>query len=155
MRLTISAIFLSTLLAGCSQEEPEPAPDAGESAAPVTETVPSMPAPAAAAADFPRQAYWGDTHVHTGWSADAGMDGAITTPDDAYRFALGETVESNTGIEAKLKRPFDWFLVSDHSDGMGVINEIVAGNEEMMADETLVRWREALTRSAQPPRKAN
>ena len=143
MRLTIAAILLSILLAGCGRDEPEPAPATGESAAPVAEATPSSPAPAAA--DFPRQAYWGDTHVHTGWSADAGMDGAITTPDDAYRFALGETVESNTGIEAKLKRPFDWFLVSDHSDGMGVINEIVAGNEEMMADETLARWKEALT----------
>ena len=39
---------------------------------------------------YPERAYWGDSHVHTGWSADAGMDGAITTPEDAYRFALGE-----------------------------------------------------------------
>ncbi len=145
MRLAIAVILLSTLLAGCGRDEPEPAADTGESAAPVAAAAPGARAAAAAAADFPRQAYWGDTHVHTGWSADAGMDGAITTPEDAYRFALGETVESNTGIEARLKRPFDWFLVSDHSDGMGVINEIIAGNEEMMADETLARWREALT----------
>jgi hypothetical protein len=93
----------------------------------------------------PRNAYFGDTHVHTGWSADAGMDGAITTPEDAYRFALGEEVTSNTGLPAKLERPYDWFLVSDHSDGMGVINEIIAGNAEMMEDETLAGWREALT----------
>ena len=76
---------------------------------------------------YPERAFWGDTHVHTGWSADAGMDGAITTPEDAYRFALGQEVTSNSGLKAKLARPFDWFLVSDHSDGMGTINEIVAG----------------------------
>jgi hypothetical protein len=95
--------------------------------------------------DIPRTAYFGDTHVHTGWSADAGMDGAITTPTDAYRFALGQQVTSNSGLPTQLERPYDWFLVSDHSDGMGVINQIIAGNEEMMADATLARWRDDLT----------
>ena len=90
------------------------------------------------------QAYFGDTHVHTGWSADAGMDGAILSPEDAYRFATGEQVKSNTGLKAKLSRPYDWFMITDHSDGMGVINELVAGNPEMMADPTLKRWNEAL-----------
>ena len=94
---------------------------------------------------FPDRVYWGDTHVHTGWSVDAGMDGAITSPEDAYRFARGEEVKSNTGLPAKLHRPFDWFLVSDHSDGMGTINQIIDGNPEMMANETLKGWRDALT----------
>jgi hypothetical protein len=97
-----------------------------------------------AATDVPRNAYFGDTHVHTGWSADAGMDGAITTPEDAYRYALGMEVTSNTGLKAKLSRPYDWFMVTDHSDGMGTINEIVAGNEEMMADPTVKKWSNAL-----------
>ncbi|WP_295800041.1 DUF3604 domain-containing protein [uncultured Microbulbifer sp.] len=91
------------------------------------------------------QAYFGDTHVHTGWSADAGMDGATLTPEDAYRFATGEEVTSNSGLKAKLKRPYDWFMITDHSDGMGVINEIVDANPEMMANETLKRWHDALT----------
>jgi hypothetical protein len=92
----------------------------------------------------PTRAYFGDTHVHTGWSADAGMDGAVLAPEDAYRFALGMPVESNTGQKAQLARPYDWFMVTDHSDGMGVINEIVAGNPEMMQSPVLQRWREAL-----------
>ncbi|WP_226704157.1 DUF3604 domain-containing protein [Microbulbifer elongatus] len=92
----------------------------------------------------PTQAYFGDTHVHTGWSADAGMDGAILTPEDAYRFALGEEVKSNSGMNAKLARPYDWFMITDHSDGMGVINELIAGNPEMMSDPVLKRWNEAL-----------
>ncbi|SHE71563.1 Protein of unknown function [Microbulbifer donghaiensis] len=99
----------------------------------------------ASSADHPSNVYFGDTHVHTGWSADAGMDGAILTPDDAYRFALGQEVKSNSGLKAKLHRPYDWFMITDHSDGMGVINEIVAGNPEMMADETIKRWHDALT----------
>ncbi|WP_105103744.1 DUF3604 domain-containing protein [Microbulbifer pacificus] len=93
---------------------------------------------------IPRNAYFGDTHVHTGWSADAGMDGAILSPEDAYRFATGEAVKSNTGLKAQRVRPYDWFMITDHSDGMGVINELVAGNPEMMADKTLKRWHDAL-----------
>ncbi|RLQ22733.1 DUF3604 domain-containing protein [Seongchinamella sediminis] len=94
--------------------------------------------------DYPRQALFGDTHVHTGWSADAGMDGAVLDPFQAYQFGLGQEVTSNTGIKARLERPFDWFMVTDHSDGMGTINEIVAGNPEMMASPVLRRWSEAL-----------
>jgi hypothetical protein len=97
-----------------------------------------------AATELPRRAFFGDTHVHTGWSADAGLDGAVRTPEDAYRLALGQEVESNSGLKTKLKQPFDWFMVTDHSDGMGTINEIVAGNPEMMAEPVLKRWREAL-----------
>ncbi|WHI49583.1 DUF3604 domain-containing protein [Microbulbifer sp. MLAF003] len=91
-----------------------------------------------------RNVYFGDTHVHTGWSVDAGLDGAILTPDDAYQFALGKEVTSNSGLKAKLDRPYDWFMITDHSDGMGVISEIVAGNPEMMSDPTLKRWHDAL-----------
>ena len=141
MRVTLAALLFTFLLAGCGREQPELAPAIDE---PATDTRTATPVQMGTAAEFPRQAYWGDTHVHTGWSADAGMDGAITTPEDAYRFARGETVKSNTGIDAKLDRPYDWFLVSDHSDGMGVVNEIIAENPEMMEDETLRRWADAL-----------
>jgi hypothetical protein len=96
------------------------------------------------AADYPTKPLFGDTHVHTGWSADAGMDGAVLDPFQAYQFAQGEQVMSNSGIPARLQRPYDWFMITDHSDGMGTINEIVAGNPEMMADPTLKRWSEAL-----------
>lgn len=96
------------------------------------------------ATDYPQRALFGDTHVHTGWSADAGMDGAVLDPFQAYEFALGREVTSNSGIKAKLGRPYDWFMVTDHSDGMGVINEVVAGNPEMMANPVLRRWRAAL-----------
>ena len=112
--------------------------------APAAEAAASAPAAAVKPTEVPRQAYFGDTHVHTGWSADAGMDGAVTSPVDAFRFALGEEVTSNTGQKAKLHRPYDWFMVTDHSDGMGTINEIVAGNPEMLADPTIKRWNEAL-----------
>ena len=88
--------------------------------------------------------FWGDQHVHTAWSADAGMSGATLTPEDAVRFARGEQVTSNTGQPVKLSRPLDWVAVTDHSDGMGVISEIKNGNPELMADKTLKRWHDLM-----------
>jgi len=46
--------------------------------------------------DFPNQVFYGDTHLHTSYSTDAGMVGCTLGPEDAYRFARGETVTSST-----------------------------------------------------------
>ncbi len=150
-RRVTGLIAAALLVTACGRDDPEPATEMD--AEPVTNAAPSVPVPPSSAPEYPQQAYWGDTHVHTGWSADAGLDGAITGPEDAYRLALGEKIKSNSGLDVQLHRPFDWFLVSDHSDGMGTINEIVAGNPEMMASETLKRWSEAL-RSGDEKRSA-
>lgn len=113
--------------------------------APATETpaasadTSGAPAEVAAEPAYPTRAYFGDTHVHSGWSGDAGLDGAILSPEDAFRFARGEEVKSNTGQMAKLKRPLDWIVITDHSDGMGVINEIRTGNPEMISDPFIKR----------------
>jgi hypothetical protein len=93
---------------------------------------------------YPARVFWGDQHLHSAWSADAGMTGATLTPEDAVRFARGEEVVSNTGQPVKLSRPLDWLAVSDHSDGMGVIAELKAGNPEMMADPVLKRWHDMM-----------
>lgn len=75
--------------------------------------------------------------MHTGWSFDAEIDGAILTPDDAYRYALGEEITSNSGIKTRSKRPYDWFLISDHSEGMGTINVVIDDSPELMESEIL------------------
>jgi len=137
--LALSVAMVLLLAWGCAPSGDQP----GETTTAAGGETDSVTAAQVAETDVPRNAYFGDTHVHTGWSADAGMDGAITTPEDAYRFALGEEVTSNSGMPAKLGRPYDWFLVSDHSDGMGTINEIKAGNPEMMESEVLKGWNEA------------
>jgi hypothetical protein len=100
---------------------------------------------------YPVRAFFGDTHVHSGWSGDAALDGAITTPEDAFRFARGEAVRSSSGQTAQLKRPLDFMVITDHSDGMGMANEIVAGNPEMLADPVTRRWYEAFA-SGDPAR---
>lgn len=89
-----------------------------------------------------RQVYFGDTHVHTGLSADAGGSGTRLMPEDAYRFARGEEVRSNTGQPVRLRRPYDFFMVTDHSDGMGLISDLLEGTPNIMADPKGRRYHE-------------
>jgi hypothetical protein len=87
---------------------------------------------------------WGDEHVHTGWSVDAGLSGATLTPEDAVRFAMGEEVKSTSGPMVKLPRAHDWIVVTDHSDGMGTIGEIASGNPEMIAEPRVKAWHDGM-----------
>jgi hypothetical protein len=95
---------------------------------------------------FPQRPLWGDQHTHTGWSMDAGVAGATTTPEDALRLARGEEVMASSGQPVKLSRPLDWLVVSDHSDGVGIIAEIRAKNPELMSDPTTARWGEMMAK---------
>ncbi|MGB5552548.1 MAG: DUF3604 domain-containing protein, partial [Thermoanaerobaculia bacterium] len=90
--------------------------------------------------NFPTQVFWGDTHLHTGLSMDAGAFGARLSPDDAYRFARGEELTSSTGLQVRLSRPLDFLVVADHSDNMGFFPRLYAGDPEMLADPTGKRW---------------
>jgi uncharacterized protein DUF3604 len=85
--------------------------------------------------------YWGDTHLHTDLSMDAGAFGNRIGMDEAYRFARGEEVTSSTGIKAKLSRPLDFLVVADHSDGMGLFPAIVDQEEWVMKTPEGKRWR--------------
>jgi hypothetical protein len=90
--------------------------------------------------DFPTRPFFGDTHVHTATSFDAGAFGTTLGPDDAYRFARGEEVISNSGQPAKLSRPLDFLVVTDHSDNMGVFPDLMAGKHELLTNETGRKW---------------
>jgi hypothetical protein len=52
--------------------------------------------------NFPTRPFFGDTHLHTSFSMDAGAFGARLGPKDAYRFAKGEEVIASSGQHAKL-----------------------------------------------------
>ena len=93
---------------------------------------------------FPSQVFWGDTHLHTALSMDAGLFGARLGLDDAYRFARGEEVMASSGQPAKLGRPLDWLVIADHSDGMGFITDLAAGKPGIIAFEQGKRWYEGL-----------
>jgi hypothetical protein len=94
--------------------------------------------------DFADELLWGDSHLHTGISFDAGTAGATLLPEDAYRFARGEEVTSSYGIPAKLSRPLDWLVVTDHTDNMGFIVDLVAGNPAILATPEGKDWHERL-----------
>jgi hypothetical protein len=88
----------------------------------------------------PTRVYWGDTHLHTSFSMDAGAFGARLGPEDAYRFARGEEVRSSTGQRVRLARPLDFLVVADHSDNMGFFPDLFAGDPEILANPTGRRW---------------
>jgi hypothetical protein len=90
--------------------------------------------------DFPTRPFFGDTHVHTSTSFDAGAFGTTLGPGDAYRFARGEEVISNSGQPVKLSRPLDFLAVTDHSDNMGFFPDLMAGKQELLANPTGRRW---------------
>jgi len=84
---------------------------------------------------FPERPLWGDTHLHTAMSVDAGLFGCRLGLAEAYRFARGEEVVSSTGQPVKLARPLDWLVIADHSDAMGFIQDLAAGAPEILAFE--------------------
>ena len=96
---------------------------------------------------FPTQVYWGDTHLHTANSPDAFAFGNRLGPDDAYRFARGETVTSSTGQRVQLSRPLDWLVVADHAVAMGAMLELYKGNPMLLKDERLKRWHKMMNES--------
>ena len=99
--------------------------------------------------NFPTEVFWGDTHVHTGMSMDAGAFGARLKPVDAYRFARGEEVTSSTGQQVKLSRPLDFLVVADHSDNMGFFPRLNGSEPSMLADPTGRRWYDMIQEGGQ------
>ena len=89
---------------------------------------------------FPTNVYFGDTHLHTSWSVDAGMGGATLGPEEAYRVARGEVVTSHSGWKVKLIRPLDWVVVADHAENIGLADFIRRSDPIVLANETGKKW---------------
>ncbi len=101
---------------------------------------PEMPYSPYAYGTAPTRVFWGDTHLHTSYSMDAGAFGARLDPEIAYRFARGEQVDSTTAGKVRLARPLDFLVVADHSDNMGFFPDLFAGKPEILADPTGKKW---------------
>ncbi|WP_171230786.1 DUF3604 domain-containing protein [Ruegeria sp. HKCCA4008] len=85
--------------------------------------------------DFAAGLYWGDTHLHTMFSTDAGMIGNTLTPEDAYRFARGEEVITSSGQPVRIGRPLDFLVVADHAEYLGVPIMLEEANPDLLATE--------------------
>ena len=106
----------------------------------ISETLGSAPYSPHAQRTYPTRPLFGDTHLHTGFSMDAGVWGATLTPEDAYRFARGEEVVSSSGQPVKLGRPLDFLVVTDHSDNMGFATDLMAGKSALLGQPKGREW---------------
>ncbi len=71
-----------------------------------------------------REAYFGETHIHTSWSVDAWVMGnRVTGPADAYKYAKGQPIKHPLGYEIKIETPMDFMGVTDHSEYVGVTKQ--------------------------------
>lgn len=93
---------------------------------------------------YPEKVFWGDTHLHTSNSPDAFGFGTRLDPEAALRFARGEEVTSSTGQKARLARPLDFLVISDHSDGFATVKNLYEAPRAMISDPTLLRWYDLL-----------
>ena len=143
-RVQIFGCAMAVIL-GATLSLPAMAQDAGSHEGTIREKdFPKKPYSPYAGRNYPTRPLFGDTHLHTAFSFDAGAFGARLGPREAYRFARGEEVTSNSGQPAKLSRPLDFLVVADHSDNMGFFPDLLAGKPELLADPTGRRWYEMI-----------
>jgi len=125
-KMMLAALLLGTsgLMAGCDQVKHAFSKGDAE----VKET------------EYPEKVLWGDTHVHTANSVDAFGFGVRLTPEDALRFARGEEVTSTTGVKAKLPRPLDFMVITDHAEGLGATKALYDAPRMLITDPRMRRW---------------
>ena len=129
-RCALCALLLT--LAACSREADKQRAAETTAAAGAAQT--------ASEASYPTRVFFGDTHLHTAMSMDAGAFGNRLGIEEAYRFARGEEVMASSGTKAKLSRPLDFLVVADHSDNMGFFPDLFAEKPEVLADPTGKKW---------------
>lgn len=139
-KMMLAALLLGTsgLVAGCDQVKQA----LRGSPAEVKET------------EFPEKVLWGDTHVHTADSVDAFGFGVRLSPEDALRFARGEEVTSTTGVKAKLPRPLDFMVISDHAEGLGATKALYDAPRILITDPTMRRWYDMMHEGPQGSQRA-
>lgn len=139
-KVVLAALLLGTsgLVAGCDQVKQA----VGGKTAEVKET------------EYPEKVLWGDTHLHTSNSVDAFGFGVRLDPEDALRFAMGEEVTATTGLKAKLARPLDFLVITDHSDALGGTKALAEAPRMLISDPTMQRWHDLLNSGPEGSQRA-
>ena len=121
------AVLSLGALGACEQKAPEPSAKKASGADEKMKAAAAPAQPAATPAPQPnpeRNAYFGETHIHTSWSVDAWVIGnRITGPGDAYKYAQGQTIKHPLGYDIKIDTPMDFMGVTDHSEYVGVTKQ--------------------------------
>ena len=136
MRLTIK-LLLATLFGAITAQAQVPPPTDSNS---LSKVYPGATYSPYAGRGFATDVYWGDTHLHTDMSMDAGAFGNRLDLDDAYRFARGEEINSTSAGPVRLSRPLDFLVVADHSDNMGFFPDLLGGAPHILSNETGKDW---------------
>ena len=137
-RISFLSIFIGLALAGCKPEEVTPvAKESAPSSTPVSTT---EPVTSTVEGNPLRNAYYGETHMHTSYSLDAYLGGTRLTPSDAYLFAKGGAVTVN-GKPYQRRRPLDFTAVTDHAEYMGEMYSTIVEDAPGHDQELLVQLR--------------
>jgi hypothetical protein len=96
-----------------------------------------------AARHYPTAVFFGDTHLHTAVSVDAGTMCTLGQ-EEAFQLARGEEVRSTHGLRVKLSRPLDFIVVSDHAEMYGLMPQLKKGDPAILASEKGRRWYDML-----------
>jgi hypothetical protein len=128
-RLAGAAVLVAWALApGIALAEPAVATGATDAAA-------ARPYSPYAFRKYPDRVLFGDMHIHSNLSPDAGLLGTSLTAADVFRAARGETVMSNTGQPFRLVRPLDFLVLTDHAEAMGLAPMVREGNPVLLASQ--------------------
>jgi hypothetical protein len=131
----MAGLLLSSIAAGALAQVPAPENTAGLAKAYTGTTYSPY-----AGRNFATDVYWGDTHLHTDISMDAGAFGNRLGLDEAYRFSRGEEVTSTTAGPVRLAQPLDFVVIADHSDNMGFFPDMLGGAPHILSDPTGKDW---------------
>ena len=111
-------LALSITISACGDKQPPVDSSKAEAPHAVT-TMNNLAEVEAAIPENPlKNAYFGETHIHTSFSMDAYIGGGRLSPSDAYRFAKGEDVTLNNQLH-NIVKPLDFAAVSDHAEFIG------------------------------------
>ena len=80
-----------------------------------------------------REAYFGETHVHTSWSLDSylAFGNTIAGPEEFYKYSLGQPITHPGGFTVKITKPLDWGATTEHAEYLGAVQAALDPNSQL------------------------